>query len=338
MAHHDIVAIGASAGGLSALKRVVAGLPAGLDAAVLVVQHLSSDRRSDLPAILGRAGQLPAGFAEDGAPATRGRIHVAPPDRHLMLLQDGILRLSRAAWENGARPSIDTLFRSAAVCCGPRSIGVVLTGYLDDGSAGLRALRRCGAVTVVQDPADAEYPDMPRSALEATEVDHVAALEALPALLARLVGTPAGPPQPVPPDIQLEADIMTKPFEDDMAALDKLGQPLGLHLSRLRRRDMGAAGWRHPALSLPPRPCLLIRVLRPRHVRGSGASHGDCSAHAGGARPHASPPQPAGDAEGAFQVGPAVVGAGGGVRRAGRDHACGAAADPRDREFELRPG
>ncbi|MGF6233212.1 two-component system chemotaxis response regulator CheB [Inquilinus ginsengisoli] len=222
MPHHDIVAIGASAGGLSALKRVVSGLPAGLDAAVLVVQHMKGDQHSELPAILERAGPLPAGFAEDGRPAARGRIHVAPPNHHL-LLQGDTLRLNRGAWENGVRPSVDTLFRSVAVCCGSRGIGVLLTGYLDDGSAGLRALRRCGALTVVQDPADAEYPDMPRNALEMTEVDHQVALDALPALLANLVATPAGPPQPVPPEVQLEADIMAKGYEDDMSLLDRLG-------------------------------------------------------------------------------------------------------------------
>jgi two-component system chemotaxis response regulator CheB len=222
MPHHDIVAIGASAGGLSALRRIVAGLPADLDAAVLVVQHMASDHRSELPGILGRAGPLPADFAADGGPATRGRIHVAPPNRHL-LLQGDTLRLSHAAWENGARPSVDTLFRSVAVCCGSRSIGVVLTGYLDDGSTGLRALKRCGAIAVVQDPADAEYPDMPRNALAAVEPDHVAALDAMPDLLARLVAAPAGQPVPVPPEIQLEADIMTNPNIDGVAALDRLG-------------------------------------------------------------------------------------------------------------------
>jgi two-component system chemotaxis response regulator CheB len=222
MPNHDIVAIGASAGGLSALKRIVAGLPAGLDAAVLVVQHMKSDHRSNLPDILERAGPLPAGFAEDGGSVVRGRIHVAPPNRHL-LLQGDTLRLSHGAWENGARPSVDTLFRSVAVCCAARSIGVVLTGYLDDGSAGLRALRRCGAITVVQDPADAEYPDMPRNALELTDADHVVALDALPALLGRLVASPAGPPLPVPPDIQLEADIMARGHHENMDALDRLG-------------------------------------------------------------------------------------------------------------------
>ncbi|WP_342239744.1 chemotaxis protein CheB [Inquilinus sp. OTU3971] len=120
--NHDIVAIGASAGGLSALKRIVAGLPAGFDAAVLVAQHMKSDQHSELPAILEHAGPLPAGFAEDGGPATRGRIHVAPPNHHLLLRGD-TLRLSYGTWENGVRPSIDTLFRSVAVCCGSRSIG-----------------------------------------------------------------------------------------------------------------------------------------------------------------------------------------------------------------------
>jgi two-component system chemotaxis response regulator CheB len=222
MSHHDIVAIGASAGGLSALRRLVAELPADLDAAVLVVQHMASDHRSELPEILGRAGPLPAGFADDGGPATRGRVHVAPPNRHL-LLQGDTLRLSHAAWENGMRPSVDTLFRSVAVCCGARSIGVVLTGYLDDGSAGLRALKRCGATAVVQDPADAEYPDMPRNALAMVEADHVATLDAMPDLLAKLVAAPAGRPAPVPPEIQLEADIMANPHLDDMTVLDRIG-------------------------------------------------------------------------------------------------------------------
>jgi len=223
MANRDIVAIGTSAGGLAALKRLVAGLPADLDAAVLVVQHMTSDRRSSLADILDRAGPLPAGFAEDGAPATHGRIHVAPPNRHL-LLQGDTLHLGHGAWENGARPSIDTLFRSVAVCCGPRSIGVVLTGYLDDGSAGLRALRRCGGIAVVQDPADAEYPDMPRNALAATEVDHQAALDDMPGLLSGLVVAPAGSPVPVPADIRLEVDIMARHSGDEVAALDRLGQ------------------------------------------------------------------------------------------------------------------
>jgi len=222
MPHHDIVAIGTSAGGLSALRRLVAGLPADLDAAVLVVQHMSNERHSNLPEILDRAGPLPAGFAADGGPATRGRIHVAPPNRHL-LLQGDTLRLSHAAFENGMRPSIDTLFRSVAVCCGSRSIGVVLTGFLDDGSAGLRALKRCGALAVVQDPADAEYSDMPRNALAMVEADHVAALDVMPILLARLVAAPAGQPVPVPPEIQLEADIMATPHINGVAALDRLG-------------------------------------------------------------------------------------------------------------------
>lgn len=222
MANRDIVAIGASAGGLSALKRVIAGFPADLEAAVLVVQHLKSDHHSELARILDRAGPLPAGFAEDGAPAAHGRIHIAPPNRHL-LLQGDTLHLSHGAWENGARPSVDALFRSVAVCCGSRSIGVVLTGYLDDGSAGLRALRRCGGVAVVQDPADAEFPDMPRNALEATEADHIAALDELPRLLVRLVAAAAGPPVPIPPEIQLEADIMARRHRDEMAALDRLG-------------------------------------------------------------------------------------------------------------------
>jgi two-component system, chemotaxis family, protein-glutamate methylesterase/glutaminase len=220
--HHDIVAIGASAGGLSALTRLAAALPASIDAAILVVMHLKSDVHSRLAAILDRAGPLDAAFAEDGAPATRGRIHVAPPNRHLLLDGD-TLRLSPGPWENGARPSVDTLFRSVAVCCAHRAIGVVLTGYLDDGSAGLRALRRCGGIAVVQDPADAEYPDMPRNALEMAPADHVTTVHDLAPLLTDLIGRPAAAARPVPRDITLEAEMMAR-GEGDMDVLDRIGE------------------------------------------------------------------------------------------------------------------
>src|SRR5262245_54507151 len=221
VANRDILAIGASAGGLQAFKKVVAGLPPDLPAAILFVIHTRGDFRSVLPEIIERAGRLPVTFAEDGQPFQHGRIYVAPPDRHL-LVDENVLHLSVGARENNTRPAIDPLFRSAAVCCGSRTIGVVLTGYLDDGSSGLRAIKRCGGITVVQDPGDAAYPDMPRSALAKVTVDHVVSLADMPGLLVDLVQEPAGPPVSVPEDIQLE-DAIARGMSG-MEVLEHLGK------------------------------------------------------------------------------------------------------------------
>lgn len=192
---HDIVVIGASSGGVDALIRVVRRLPADLDAAVFVVLHMSPTRPSALPAILAREADLPTGQATDGEPIQRGRIFVASPDRHL-IVRPGHMALTAGPAENRVRPSVDVLFRSAAVAYPGRTIGVILTGNLDDGAAGLAAIKRCGGIAVVQDPAEAHAPSMPRSALDATEVDHVAALDETGALIARLVHEPAAPVAP----------------------------------------------------------------------------------------------------------------------------------------------
>src|SRR5436190_15696243 len=156
MATRDVVVIGTSAGGIEALQQVARGLPADLPATVLIVIHLPPRSPGLLPRILSRAGPLPAAHAEDGEEIRRGRIYVAPAGFH-MLLDDGRIRLVAGARENLHRPAIDPLFRSAAVSHGRRVTGVVLTGALDDGTAGLRAIKRCGGVTVVQDPAEATY-------------------------------------------------------------------------------------------------------------------------------------------------------------------------------------
>ena len=203
-ASRDVVVIGASAGGVSALRDLVAGLPADFPAAVAVVLHLGSRRPSQLAEILDAAGPLPAVTARDGQRLNRGCIHVAPPNRHLLVAGDH-LHLRRGPKENMARPAIDVLFRTAAVSCTSRVIGVVLTGMLDDGTAGLSAIKRCGGLAVVQDPADAPFPDMPRSALAQVDVDHVRPLAALPGLLAELVATAAPAPPEVPPELRAEA-------------------------------------------------------------------------------------------------------------------------------------
>ena len=202
MANRDIVVVGGSAGAFDALKELLPGLPADFPAAIFVVVHIGATSSNVLPEILTRAGSLPAQTAEHGAGFEPGRIYVAPPDRHL-LLDRGRIALGRGPRENLARPAIDPLFRSAAVEFGARVIGVLLSGMLYDGAAGLRAIKRCGGIAVVQ--ADAPYPEMPRHALEVAEVDHRVTAAELAALLIRLAAEPAGPSPAAPADIRFEA-------------------------------------------------------------------------------------------------------------------------------------
>jgi two-component system chemotaxis response regulator CheB len=181
----DIIVIGTSAGGVSALKELVAGLPADLEAAVMVVLHLGASDPSYLHEILGRHAALPVSQAEDRDPVRPGRILVARPDYHLVL-EDESVRLVRGPKENRCRPSIDALFRSAAFTYGPRVVGVVLTGTLDDGSAGLWWIKERGGTAIVQDPNDAEFPAMPRNALSQVSTDHIVSVGAMGPLLVRL--------------------------------------------------------------------------------------------------------------------------------------------------------
>src|SRR5437762_1813932 len=149
MAKHDVIVIGASAGGVEAISRVIGELPRDLRASIFVVLHISRGR-SLLPEILTRAGRLPASHPTDGEPLQYGRVYVAPPDHHL-IVQPSSARVVHTASENGVRPAVDPLFRSAARAFGPRVIGVILTGALDDGTAGIAAIKEAGGVTVVQD-------------------------------------------------------------------------------------------------------------------------------------------------------------------------------------------
>lgn len=183
--HRDVVAVGASAGGVEALRALVGGLPPTYPGALLVVLHRPRDAPSALGAILTRSGPLPARAAVDGEGLSPGQIYVAPNDHHMILL-DGRIRLTRGPAESGHRPAIDPLFRSAARAYGPRAIGVVLSGSRDDGAAGLSTIVARGGIAVVQDPADALYPWMPRSAMEHLTPDHVLPAAKMGGLLAEI--------------------------------------------------------------------------------------------------------------------------------------------------------
>jgi len=208
MANRDILAIGTSAGGVDALLRLARELPADLPAAVLITIHLSRQHSSALDRLLTASGPLPARFAADGDRLQPGHIFIAPPDRHL-LVDDGTVRLGAGPRENNARPSIDAMLRSIAVCCAGRAVGAVLTGTLGDGASGLWAMHHCGGLTVVQDPRDAAFSEMPQAALDKVHPDHVISLQLLPRLLDRLVRRPAGETLAAPESVRQETAIAT---------------------------------------------------------------------------------------------------------------------------------
>ncbi|MGD0604629.1 MAG: chemotaxis protein CheB [Streptosporangiaceae bacterium] len=201
----DLVVVAASAGGLEPLRTLLAGLPADLPAAVLVVLHIPASGGRTLPHILDRVGALPAAAAVDGERLRPSRVYVAPPDRHLLVHNDTV-RTSRGPRQNGVRPAADPLFRSAALMVGPRTIAVVLSGTLDDAARGAATVEQRGGYVIVQDPAEASYDSMPRSALATTEHAEVCPVSKLAAAIVRLVGEQAEAPAPAPAP-ELEAEI-----------------------------------------------------------------------------------------------------------------------------------
>jgi two-component system chemotaxis response regulator CheB len=215
---HDIIVVGASAGGVEALTTLVRGLPEDLPAALFVVLHIPPYIESHLAAILNHRGPLPATDAVHGAAIAPGHIYVAPPDHHL-LVRDGHVELTRGPRENSSRPAVDPLFRSAARAYGPRVVGIVLSGALGDGSAGLMAIAARGGVTVVQDPQEALFEGMPRTALKYVRVDHVLPVRQIPALLGRLAREPvAKKGTPTMSDIE---EIMPQLVHRDFTAQER---------------------------------------------------------------------------------------------------------------------
>jgi two-component system chemotaxis response regulator CheB len=213
----DLVVIGASAGGVDALGEVAQNLPPEFPAAVLVVLHVASTGTSVLPQILSRKGPLPAAFARDGDEIRRGQIFVAPADHH-MLVHNGAIRLTQGPRENGHRPAIDPLFRSAARVAGERAIGVVLSGLLDDGASGLRFLKSSGGAAVVQDPDDALFPSMPNAAMALVHVDRVVPAFGIANALCALLEEPIG--RDAEDASVAEAGIL--PAETDVDDLDRV--------------------------------------------------------------------------------------------------------------------
>jgi two-component system, chemotaxis family, protein-glutamate methylesterase/glutaminase len=219
-----LVVVGGSAGGVEALRELVAGLPADLPAAVLVVVHVPPTGKSALPVILSRRGPLPARHAEDGAELRAGEVLVAPPDHHLVVI-DGRVGLTRGPQENGHRPAVDVLFRSAARSWGPRVVAVVLSGALDDGAAGVVAVKHRGGRCMVQ--ADALFDGMPTAASRAHDPDAELPVAEIPGrLTAWLDDLPEEPGLPVSALIEEETE-MAELDPRAMHDLDRPGEPAG---------------------------------------------------------------------------------------------------------------
>ena len=233
MAGHDIIVVGASAGGVETLTQIVRGLPPNLPAAIFVVLHLPSQSKSVLPSILNRSIQkgqrdtsIQAVHPQDGETIRHGRIYVAPPDYHL-LIKNGYVRLVRGPRENSHRPAVDPLFRTAARVYGQRVVGVVLSGTLDDGTAGLLVIKQRGGVAVVQDPDEALYSGMPRSAIENVDIDHILRVSEIPSTLQELAYKPVEMERTsMSSEMEMEADTAELELEA-MHDFNRPGKPSG---------------------------------------------------------------------------------------------------------------
>src|SRR5215216_1217161 len=241
MATRDTIVIGASAGGVQALAKLVADLPADLPAAVFIVLHIPAYAPSLLPGILSRDSRLPVAHAESGERITPGKVYVATPDHHL-LIEDTHVKLVHGPKENLHRPSIDALFRSAARWAGARVIGVVLTGALDDGTVGMRTIKQRGGIAIVQDPSEAPFPSMPMSVIQEIRVDYSLPLREIAPLLNQLSRQTVEEEgaYPVPDQVEIETRITEQEMESEelIASIEKLGT-----VSKLTCPDCHGALW-----------------------------------------------------------------------------------------------
>ncbi len=223
MAKRDIIVVGASAGGITALKEFVHSLPLDFNGSVFVVLHIPPHTKTLLPDILSRSGLLKAVQPKDGEPIEPGKIYVAANDHHLLVEKDRVI-VKRGPKENRFRPSIDALFRSAAYTFGPRVIGIVLSGLLNDGTSGLWTIKRLGGIAIIQEPGDAEYPQMPENVLEYVQVDHSVPATEMGTLLESLVREPAAKKPKIAKEelelLKMEVVIATKDNAFEMGILN----------------------------------------------------------------------------------------------------------------------
>jgi len=220
----QIVVIGTSAGGLNALTQLIGQLQANFPAPVLVVQHISSDATGNvLLESLTKFSELKCTHAKNGAKLMPGHLYLAPSDHHLMVDSDHEILVTKGAQENRSRPAIDPLFRSAAVEFGNKAIAILLTGYLDDGTAGMKVIQRCGGICIIQDPADADYPDMPQNALNQLSPDYCLPIIEMGGLLYQLMNRKISKEKDIPKDILIEAKI-AKRVLSDLPSVNALGE------------------------------------------------------------------------------------------------------------------
>ncbi|TPG34843.1 chemotaxis protein CheB [Flavobacterium pectinovorum] len=219
-----IVVVGTSAGGMKALITLLEQLPKDFPAPLLIVQHISADATGDaLLNSLNKIGKLKCIHAKHGNRIESGHIYLAPSDHHLMVENNGTLLVTKGAQENRSRPAIDPLFRSAAASFGNRTIGLLLTGYLDDGTAGLIAIQRCGGISIIQDPADADYPDMPKNALNQMKPDYCIPIAEMGGVLSILMTRKTSKQPAIPEDIIKEIKIAQRVLSD-LPSVNSLGE------------------------------------------------------------------------------------------------------------------
>lgn len=225
-----ILAIGASMGGIKALPKLVTGITPEMHMATFIVQHVFSGHKSNLAHILSQYSKATVKPAEDGELIQPGYIYVSPSDQHLVI-KENYIALSYGPQENGSRPSVNALFRSAAVAYCQQVIGIVLTGLLSDGAQGMKAINECGGITIVQDPEEAQFDEMPRNALKATQVDYVATLKEMHSLLNVLLRKPVIKDVGIPVSTELVRQVaaslkpLTQIAEEDTSLPENFQKP-----------------------------------------------------------------------------------------------------------------